>query len=324
MRSERDTRALDPGTSRLFSYLDGELSAREQAAFEAEIATDRSLAAEVASWRALLATLDEVATFAPSPDFRVRVLASLYARRSWWARLRDRWRVGSDARMPNVFTALLDEGLTARQATALTAMVARDPEAAAAMDGWRRLYRELETLPGFTPAEGFADRVMARVRVPERGRATRPAVVRSGAGLPVLPGASRHWALARDWIGRRWPSPRDRFAATSGLAVGPAAAFLVTLHMLSGNPLLTASNVSNFVETRAGAAMSRLADTLFGDPSAHLAMGRLGGIVDGWALSLPTLTAGLVVFGLLTLASAWILYRNVIKVPRTENRNVSL
>ena len=324
MPGERNTRAPDPGTSRVFSYLDGELSARERAAFEAEIATDGALAAEVASWRVLLATLDEVATFAPSPDFRVRVLASLHARRSWWARLRDRLRVASSTRVPNVFTALLDEGLASRQARALAAMVARDPEAAAALADWRSLYRELETLTGFAPPDGFADRVMARVRVPERRRATGPSVVRSGAGLPVLPGADRPWALARNWIGQRWPSPRDRFAATSGQAAGPVAAFVVTLHMLSDHPLLTASNVTSFVETRAVAAMSRLADTLFGNPSAHPAVERIGGVLDGWALGVHTLTAGLVVFGVLTLASAWILYRNVIKISRSENRHVPL
>ena len=322
MPSERKTRALDPGTRRVFSYLDGELPARERDAFEAEIASDRVLAADVAAWRVLLATLDEVAPFTPSPDFRVRVLASLNARQSWWAWLGDRLRGGSPARVPNVFGALMDEGLTTRQARALTAFVARDPEAAAALARWRSLYRELEILPGFAPSEGFADRVMARVRVRGRQRVMRPGVVRSGAGLPGLPVATRHWALARNWIGERWPSPRDRLAAMSGLAVGPVAALLVTLHMLSGNPLLTTSNVASFLRTRAGATMSRLADTLFGSPSAHPAMGRIAGILDGSALSGLTLAAGLVVFGVLTLTSAWILYTNVIKVSRSENRRV--
>jgi len=323
MPSERRTRAPDTRTRRVFSYLDGELPAHERAAFEAEIASDRALAAEVASWRVLLGTLDEVATFAPSPDFRVRVLASLNARRSFRARLLDRLRGGSSAHVANVFAALLDEGLDARQARALSAFMAGDSEAASALAGWRHLFRELETLPAFAPSEGFADRVMARVRVPERERATAAGVVRAGAGLPALPVGARQWALVRNWIGQRWPSPRDRFAATSGLAVGPVAAFLVTLHMLSGNPLLTPSNVASFLETRAGATVSRLADTAFGSPAAHPAIARTLAVFDGSALGGSTLAAGFVVFGLLTLVSAWILYTNVIKVSRTENRHVA-
>ena len=320
MPNERTDRAPDPRTSRLFSYLDGEMNAGERAVFEAEIASDGALAAEVASWRGLLATLDEVAAFAPSPDFRVRVLASLNAPRAWWARLLDRLRGTPAAHPPNVFAALLDEGLATRQARALTDFVARDPEAAAALAGWRRFYRKLDALPAFAPSEGFADRVMARVRMPQGSRAVRPAAVRSGTGLPVPPGAARQWALARGWIGKLWPSPRDRFAATSGLAVGPFAAFVVTLRMLSDNPLLTTSNVTSFVQTRAGAAVSRLSDTVFQSVTARPATGWIGGVLDGWTPG--GLAAGLAVFAALSLASAWILYRNVLKVPRSENRHV--
>jgi len=323
MPSERDTGAPDPGTMRVFSYLDGELPARERAAFEEEIASDRALAAEVAAWRVLLGALDEVAAFAPSPDFRVRVLASLNARRSRWERLRDRLRGESSAHAPNVFAALLDEGLTVRRARALAAFVARDPEAAAALASWRRLHRELDTLPAFAPSEGFANRAMARVRVPEPRRAIRPGVASSGAGLAGPPPTARHWALARSWIGHRWPSPRDRLAATSGLAAGPVAALFVTLHMLSGNPLLTPANVASFLETRIGATVSRLADALWGSPSAHPAAGFVAGILDGPAPGGLALVAGLAAFGALTLVSAWILYANVIKASPSENRHVA-
>ena len=327
MRTGRTTPASDRRTERMFSYLDGTLSAVERDAYVAELAADPALAGEVERHRALLATLDEMAAHAPSSDFRVRVLAFLNTPESWWARLR-RKLAGTPTPVSNVLAAFLDEGLTPRQASALSEFVARDPEAAVALAGWERLFDELGTLPAFEPSEGFVDRVMARVDVHGQQRAARSEVARADgwrlAGVPVLPAAGRWWELATAWVGARWPTPRDRFAATSGMAVGPVAVFLVTLHMLSANPLLTTSNVASFLRTRVGGAASRLADAVSGNPTADYAMGRVSGFLDTWTLSGSNLAAGLILFGALTLLSAWILYRNVVKLSRSENRYVSV
>lgn len=327
MRTDRKEPMADPRTERMLAYLDGTLSAAERDACEAELAADPAYARDVEGQRALLATLDELAAHVPSADFRVRVLASMNTPESRWVRLRRRLG-GSPTPMPNVFAALLDEGLTARQARALTAFVARDTEAAAALAGWRRLFGELESLPGFEPSEGFADGVMARVQVREAQRAAGREVARTAggvlAGIRHLPGPSRVRELATAWIGSRWPTPRDRFAVTSGMAVGPVAVFLVTFHMLSSNPLLTASNVASFVQTRVGGAFSQLADAIAGNPSANVALGHVSGFLDAWTPSGPNLVAGLILLGVLTFLSAWILYRNVVKVSPPENRYVSV
>lgn len=326
MRTDRKNPVTDPGTERMFAYLDGKLSAVERDAYEAELAADPAYAAEVESHRALLATLDEMATHGPSSDFRIRVLASLNAPESWWARLRRRL-LGAPVPMSNVFAAFLDEGLTARQARALTAFVAGDPEGAAALARWKRLFAELRSLPGFAPADGFADRVMARLHAPEQQRVVRSAAARAGgrrpAGIPGLPAAARYRELATAWIDARWPNPRDRFALTSGMAVGPVAVFPVTLHMLSGNPLLTTSNVASFLRIRVGGAVTQLTDAVSGNPAANAAMGRVSAFLDARTLDSPTLAAGVILFGALTLLSGWILYRNVIKVSPLENRHVS-
>ena len=316
-------RDLPPGAraKRIFSYLDGEMSDGERAAFEVRLGTDPLLAAEVESHRVLLAALDQMAVFSPSSDFQMRVLASLAVRKTWWVRLRHRvWSAAPP--VPNLFTELLDEGLAPRQARALMAFVERDRAAAATWNDWRGLFRALESLPALEPSEDFADRVMARVGALERQRSSRPAVVRVGTGIALPPLAARHLALARQWIGRRWPTPHERFAVTSGMAVGPVAAFLVTLHMLSGNPLLTASSVASFVQARTGATLARLSDAAFAGLPANSARGRIAGILDGWVPSGPVTSAGLAVFGLFTLISAWVLYRNVIKVSRSKIQNV--
>lgn len=327
MRTDRKTAAPDPRMERMLSYLDGTLSAIERDAYEAELAADPARAREVEGHRTLVATLDEMAAYVPSSDFRVRVLAHLNTPEPWWARLRRRI-LGVPESMSNVFTAFLDEGLTARQSRALTAFVAGDPEAASALAGWKQLFAQLESLPGLAPSEGFADRVMVRLRVLEQQRAARPEAARAGShrarALPTLPSPSRYWELVTAWVDARWPTPRDRFAVTSGMAVGPVAVFLVTLHMLSGNPLLTTSNVTSFLRTRAGGAVSQLTDAVYGNPDASFAIGRVSGFLDTWTVDGPTFAAGLILFGVLTFLSAWILYRNVVKVSRSENRHVSV
>lgn len=328
MRTDRKTAAPDPHAERMLSYLDGGLSAAERNAFEAELAADPGRAREVEDHRALAAALDEMAAYAPSGDFRARVLAYLNTPDPWWVRLRRRFR-GAPEPMSNVFTAFLDEGLTARRSREFTAFAARDPEAAAALAGWKRIFAQLESLPGLAPSEGFADRVMVRLRLPEQEQAARPKVARAGGrwgprALPPLRSPSRYRELATAWVDARWPTPRDRFAVTSGMAVGPVAVFLVTLHMLSGNPLLTTSSVASFLRTRAGGAVSRLTDAVSGNPAADFAIGRVSGLQDAWTVNGPTFAAGLTLFGVLTFLSAWILYRNVVKVPPTENRHVSV
>ena len=151
MRSHRKDPAPGARTRRIFSYLDDEMSARERAAFEARLGVDRVLAAELEAHRILHAALDEMAVFSPSPDCRIRVLASLAVRNSWWVRLRERLR-SAVSPAPNLFTELLDEGLAPRQARALMAFVARDPDAAATLKNWRHLFRALESLPGLAPS----------------------------------------------------------------------------------------------------------------------------------------------------------------------------
>ncbi len=59
---------LDPNQARLTSYLDDELDVRERAEFEAALATDAGLAAELERTRALRALLEREAVAATAPD----------------------------------------------------------------------------------------------------------------------------------------------------------------------------------------------------------------------------------------------------------------
>lgn len=297
---DRKAGALDPETRRIFSYLDGELRSSEVVAFEREIAGNPGLEAEVRAFRSVLAALDQLAVFAPSPDFRVRVLVALYAGRSWRARLRAWIGGGSFAIVPNALASLLDEGLPARQARALSAFVARDPEAARALATWKRLHDELDRLPTYAPPAGFGDRVMARV-------ATAPAA------------SVRHSSFAQR-MRQAWSRPADRLAAASGIAFGPTTAVLATAYMLfSNNPLVTAPNVASFLWTKTTEALAGLFNGGFGS-----AVGSLFGLIDGVAPPGPAIAVTALLFACLTLVSAWVLYRNIFKVPVSERRYVPI
>lgn len=297
---DRRARALDPETRRIFSYLDGELRSGEIVEFEREMAGNPGLEAEVRAFRSVLGALDQLAVFAPSPDFRVRVLVALYAGRSWRVRLRAWIGGGSFAIVPNALASLLDEGLPARQARALSAFVARDPEAARALATWKRLHDELDRLPTHAPTAGFGDRVMARV--------------------VTAPAASTRRSSFAQRITRAWSRPADRLAAASGIAFGPTTAVLATAYMLfSNNPLVTASNVASFLWTKTADAVSGLVNSGFGS-----AVGGVFGFLDGVAPQGPAIAVSVLLFACLTLVSAWVLYRNIVKVPVSERRYVPI
>ena len=297
---DRRVRDLDPETRRIFSYLDGELRPSDVVEFEREVADNPGLKAEVRAFRSVLAALDQLALFAPSPDFRVRVLVALYAGRSWRARARAWIGGGSFAIVPNALASLLDESLPARQARALSAFVAGDPEAAGALAEWKRLHDRLDRLPAYAPAAGFGDRVMARVEV-----APAPSV--------------RHGRFA-ELVKRAWSRPADRLAAASGIAFGPTTAVLATAYMLfSNNPLVTASNIASFLWTKTADALSGLINSGFGN-----AVGSVFGLLDGVAPPGPALAVSVLLFACLTLVSAWVLYRNIVKVPVSERRYVPI
>lgn len=294
-RTHRSAKRLDPGTRQLFSYLDGELDPGGRTAFEARMKADGKLAAEVRAFRSLLTALDRLAAFSPSADFKVRVLALLRARRSFRARLRWLFMGAHHPAVPNVFTELIEEGLSPRQARALVAFVSRDREAATALAGWKRLHGRLDRLPAFEPQPGFGDRVMAHVTV-------RPVRARAASRAP-------------QWATRLWPERRQRLAAVLGVAFAPtmlAAGFAYTLISIFSNPLVTPVDALRFAWNKGAGAVSGAANTIFGGWAGEI------GDAGGWGLIgaiVPVAALGLLVMSGLALISARILYKNVVNNP---------
>ncbi len=303
-RTDRSDERLGPGAKLMFSYLDGELESGERTAFEARLEADRELAAEVRAFRSLLAALDRLAAFSPSIDFKVRVLASLRARRSFRAQLRRLFLGSRDPAVSNVFDELIEEGLSERRARALAAFVSRDREAAAALAGWKRLHERLGRLPSFQPHAGFDERVMARVGM--------------ASGAAPAPRHTPGWAL------KLWPERRQRLAAVMGAAFAPTAlavGFAYTLVSIFSNPLVTPGDALRFVFNKGVRAVSGAADGLFGGWASEF--GALGGWGLGGAL-VPALLLGFPVLSGLALVSARILYKNLVTNPGLDRGRASV
>lgn len=103
------------------------------------------------------------------------------------------------------------------------------------VEEWRSLFAVLRSLPRFVPAPGFANRVMAHVRIPEpwHARASRAvsrwiprttggwAVAAALLAIPVLAGAGMMaWLLSKSYITAHglWVFATDQFASVAGRA----------------------------------------------------------------------------------------------------------
>ncbi len=301
-RNHRTNNQPNPDARRLFSYLDGELRAGERRAFERRIAGDPALQRQVRACRSLFAALKTLEPHTPARDLKARIIASLHIRPSRLSRLRAWLAGGSPGSVVNVFDDLHDGMLSARQARALKSLAARDREAAAAMAGWGRLHRELGQLPALAPADGLAERVMARVPLPERAR-SRTRLRHLLAGL--------------------WPQRQERLAAASGVAFGPTAAVVATGYMLfANNPLVTLSNLAGFLWNQGIAALPDALGGTLGTGAGILSDVLPAGLAGAGAASV--FVGGILLLTTLTALSGLILYRNVARTTELERVHVPL
>lgn len=129
--------------------------------------------------------------------------------------------------------AFVEDALDERQRTAVASHVSVCAECGGEVEELRALFTALSDLPAFAPSMGFADTVMANVRV------RRPAFAGAGAWLDrVTPHTTRGWAAAAavlalpvlgaalmvTWLmAQPGVTPQGLWTLTSGLA-GDAAA----------------------------------------------------------------------------------------------------
>lgn len=167
----------------------------------------------------------------------------------------------------------------------------------AEVEDWRALFHALVSLPRFGPAHGFANRVMAHVRIPEPWHARASDWIER-----LLPKTTFGWAVA------------VAFLALPVVAGGSLLAWLLSKSYVTAHGLwvFATDQFASAATSLAGGAMTTLMQT---DIAAWLA--RTFEIAFGAAgvRGFGALAAGA---GMLTVLSAWVLYRNLFINPNGE------
>lgn len=180
------------------------------------------------------------------------------------------------------------------------------------VDEWRALFASLKSLSRFAPTEGFTERVMARVRIPEPKVAwsARALAQVHTAGQRVerwLPHTTRAWALVAAML------------ALPVLIGGAIVTWLITRSYVTVDSLYVAAvgTVDNGAH-RLGTAI--VEGALSTDVAAWLTT-NLAELVQ--TAGMRGLGALLGVAAMLTMLSIWVLYRNLFRSPTRETSYVT-
>lgn len=184
------------------------------------------------------------------------------------------------------------------------------------LEEWRSLFAALDALPRFAPSRGFADRVMASVRVSSPAtvstlawqRAARSQLTRAGQAIErVLPRTTKGWAF------------------TTALLALPVLFIAGMLTWLYTEMAVTPAALAGFLASGAWQGARAFADAA--------ASGVLQTDVAVWLVTQTRAfmeLAGVRGLGLLagaaaatTVMSTWILYRNLFRNPTRETSYVT-
>lgn len=293
------------------ALLDGVLEGDEARAAQAHVDTCARCRAEVEGWHLLFSELDGLGRLEPRPGFGDRVLADVDVRTPealpWaarilgWLGLRKGWRSPARHLGPRGFQEYLEELVPERQRARMETHLETCARCDRELQAWRGLLARLESLPAFQPSAGFAEGVMARVRLAE---APAPAAT-----------PSRVAARVAGWLRRGVPGTRKGWAVASGVALAPTVALGTILYTVFSHPLLTPSSLAAFLTWKLGdmtrAVGSWVFDQVVGSATALYAVSAMDAVTAAPAL---VAAGGVLVAGLM-MAATWILYRNLISTP---------
>lgn len=296
----RDLKQAHVSGETLQALLEGQLAAGEARLAEEHLAVCPRCAAEREAWQALFGGLSRLPALDAPADFHLRVMEGVRLRATPSLAARIAARIGGALRPAHPGLERLQDYLDGRLAVAQAARVERHLDGCAACAAeaarWRATFAELDALQRLAPAEAFADRVMARVRLPA------PAVAAATA-------PRRARALA--WLGRAVPQTRQAWAALSGVALTPAVTLGLVLWTLVTHPTLTAGALASFAWWKAtelaGAAWELASASLIESAGVF----RLYAFLESMALSPTALAGGFLLLSAGTVAASWVLYRNL-------------
>jgi hypothetical protein len=171
------------------------------------------------------------------------------------------------------------------------------------VEEWRALFAALEALPQFQPSLGFANRVMAGVRISPRAAWQEWAERAAALVARVTPTTNFGWSLA---------------AALLALPVilgGSAIAWLISKSYISPDTLWTYGRES-LVQGLQGVGSTLISTMLKTDVAAWIVAQGSTFIGSAGMTGVGALVAGA---GALTMGSIWVLYRNLFRTPPRES-----
>lgn len=197
----------------------------------------------------------------------------------------------------------VEGSLDAGELAVLESHVLSCPRCQTEVEEWRALFAALSSLPAVAPAAGFADRVMAQVRV------ARPWPARVAALLGrFLPSTTRGWVLAAAFL------------------VTPAAGVMGGLAWLLAQPWVTAQGLLVFLSDRVltgtGWLYTQVSGTIMASDAVQSVAAALRTFIA--TAGLAGLGTAAAVMGTLFVVSSWILYRNLFGTSSRDTHYVSL
>lgn len=308
---------------RMQALLDGTLPPGEAATVRGHVASCARCRAELEAWDVLFRGLDGLAEMSPAPGFADRVMEALPVsepeRLSLLARVR-RW-LGREPRSsapdrhlaPGALQDFLEGLLAAPAASSVERHLERCRFCREEAEAWRGVMVGLDTLPTFAPSPGFAERIMAHVRVHNAVALVRPTARERVLGL--LRGVS--------------PRTRKRVAALAGAMVTPAVTVALVVYTVFSHPLVTVGTLSSFLwlkvqEAAGGAAAAVLGSGTGGGLLESVATFRAWSVVEFLSGAPAAAAAVLGMTGGLTLVALWVLYRNLIATEPVDGHHANL
>jgi anti-sigma factor RsiW len=189
-----------------------------------------------------------------------------------------------------------------------------------AVEEWRALFAALEGLPHFEPAPGFADRVMADVKVAPAGARA------AGWSWQSAQTAVMAWAGdAGRAASRLMPKTTFGWAMATAFLSLPVVLGAAAMGWLISREYITAQSLWVFATGQAAAGLRSLGETavataLQTDVAAWL-VSQTGQFMGSAGLTGVGLV--LAAAGTATALSAWVLYRNLFRTPARDTTYAS-
>ena len=199
--------------------------------------------------------------------------------------------------------AFAEGSLQAGERVVLESHLIGCPSCQTRMEEWRALFVTLSQLPRFEPSVGFANRVMAHVRVSPRTAWQEWAHKANALVIRAAPKTNRGWSLA---------------AALLALPVilgGSAIAWLVSRSYITPEALMGYTR-ETLVEGLQGMGSTVIAAVMNTDIAAWV-VANVGTLIGTTGMTgLGAILAGA---GAMTVLSAWVLYRNLFRSPSRQS-----